>query len=236
MINKLFNPQKPTPFESAAEERKKVLAEKYQKIMDTIDKAIFKKGLLTDYMTETGEGKPNTWKITIPIDPNFYTEIREFLIGTFKSMALTVEIKESNIILENQITATIGIDDNAEPDMTQKETLKKRGWAWDRLNKTALKLRVNNEIKAQQKLLSAEVGECIKKDPEAYQWSLWPKDELSVRVLQSFIKEELNKKKYTLSTSFEKPSEEGEDSSNRLKLTIFPPKKNRPSQGKESDS
>ncbi len=146
MINNILSSQKATPFEAAAEQRKRVLAEKYQNIMDKIDSTIFKTGLLTDYMTETDEVKTNIWQLKLTIDPNFYTEIRDFLKDSFKSMALTLRIDESNMILQKQMTMTIGIDET-EPDTAQKITLKKRGWAWDRLNKTALMIRVDNEIK-----------------------------------------------------------------------------------------
>jgi hypothetical protein len=203
------------------EQVEKEKTEKYRnEVMNKVREVINGNGLLTDYIRESGAGKPNVWHVTVNLDPEFYVKIHKDIIISFSWMGLKADIDDSDAF-EKMIGITIELDDKIQTQPERRVTLVDRGWAWHRLEKSVLEQRIQTVINMHYKRLVKEIDRVMKDNWTKSEWVLYPSGPVSKRVLEK-VQDEFNKNGYAITASFVKTGEESEDG--RLQLRILAPK------------
>lgn len=167
-------------------------AKKEKEIYETISK-IFReaidKNLLTDRVTESGTTPANQWNIEIT-DQHcgaLCPKIMEPLVW----LGLTVKSKESILVKDEDMTLykynfTILIEPSHECDPEKKAELKRRGWDWNKYEKSKLLERIKRKAHDEyRKLIKSVKGE-LTQYPLYETWQV-PINQPSRRVLDWVI-------------------------------------------------
>ncbi|NGX58093.1 MAG: hypothetical protein K940chlam3_00994 [Chlamydiae bacterium] len=168
--------------------------------------------ILTDKVTADGVPGANKWEVNIT-DPHcgqLSVRIMEPLIW----LGLTILPKESFWMTSEdekttfyQYDFTIVIDPSSESDPSKKAALKRKGWDWNKYEKTKLIDRISKQAHTEYRDLLKVIERTLKKHPLYKTWQVTG-DNVSRRVLD-WVKEDFSKMGFTMTEKIGK--EIGED-------------------------